>query len=489
MLTPAEELGLHGVKVAGLVRKAFHEIAEADQIRLIHELREEGTRRHLFYLRDGKPETVRVLPQPVTVLPEQLSYVRYVSLTILNALKRLPDLYLEDAAIRQVLPLSAAEEEWLRHSWTASQREANPVFGRLDAVVDFTSAMWKDSLRFVEPNLSGVGGLHLVPTADHLVADLVVPALQKADPRLQLKVGQDVRDLLVQDIIDHLDTLGRPARNVCFIEPKYAGSGPDEQEAVAQYYHERYGMKVMHADPAELVRDGEEVLYEGDRVDLGYRDYEVRDLIALEQSGVDVSPIRLLFRQNRMISSIAGDFDHKSCWEVLTDAAFTQKYFSGEERQVFRRHILWTRVLRPRTTQLPDGSTGDLLEHVREARECLVLKPNRSYGGDRILLGHTVSQEEWDEAIARALADAEAWVVQQLATIPVSEFAVIGPDGRIHDEPFYLVMGFAPTRYGLSTLVRASQKQVVNVAQRGGICSLMLASLPVSLVGPGDAPR
>jgi hypothetical protein len=185
-----------------------------------------------------------------------------------------------------------------------------------------------------------------------------------------------------------------------------------------------------------------------------------------------------------MISSIAGDFDHKSCWEVLTDARFTQKYFSGEERQVFRRHILWTRVLRPRTTQLPDGTPGDLLDYARREHESLVLKPNRSYGGDRILLGHTVSRQEWQTAIDGAVADADAWVVQQLAPIPVSEFPVIGPDERIHWEPFYLVMGFAPTRYGLSTLVRASQKQVVNVAQRGGICSLMIGHLPVGLVEP-----
>src|SRR5208337_4787205 len=137
----------------------------------------------------------------------------------------------------------------------------------------------------------------------------------------------------------------RPARNLCFVEPKYAGSGPDEQQALAEYFHERYGMKIMHADPAELtLRDGE-VCYEGNPVDLAYRDYEIRDLVALEESGVDVEPIRTLFRQNRVMSSVAGDFDHKSCWELLTDTQFTQKYFNPDERQVFRRHVLWTRLL------------------------------------------------------------------------------------------------------------------------------------------------
>jgi len=40
-----------------------------------------------------------------------------------------------------------------------------------------------------------------------------------------------------------------------------------------------------------------------------------------------------------------------------------------------------------------------------------------------------------------------------------------GADGSVHIEPFYTVMGFAPSKYGLGILGRASQKQVVNVAR------------------------
>ena len=106
----------------------------------------------------------------------------------------------------------------------------------------------------------------------------------------------------------------------------------------------------MHADPAELTLRGGEVYYDGDPVDLAYRDYAVSDLIDLEREGVNVEPMRVLFRQNRVISSIAAELDQKSCWEVLTDPQFTQKYFSAEERQVFRRHILWTRLVSDRWT-------------------------------------------------------------------------------------------------------------------------------------------
>jgi hypothetical protein len=288
----------------------------------------------------------------------------------------------------------------------------------------------------------------------------------------------------MQEVLDHLELLRRPARNVCFIEPKYAGSGPDEQEALAQYFHDHYGLKVMHADPAELSLDNGEVTYEGDVVDLGYRDYSVLDLVELEKQGASIEPMWLLFRQNRMISSIAAELDQKSCWEVLTDPEFTQRYFNADERQVFRRHVLWTRILSDRKTVLPDGTTGELLPYVRGEHETLVLKPNRAFGGEGVLLGHGVSSAEWERAVERALADSQRWVVQQLASISVTEFPVLGPDGHVHNEPFYAVMGFAPTKYGLTIMGRASQKQVVNVAQRGGLCVVVTGRPPRRLIGP-----
>jgi hypothetical protein len=486
MLTPAEELGLSGMSLAVRARQAFYRIPEAEVLDLLRQLREEAIRRRVVYLRDGVPEAIRILPCPITALPDQLSYIHFVSQTIHNALKRLPELYLQDFAIRDVLRLSPGEEEWLWQCWGPSHQESNPIFGRLDAVVDFTSPMWKTTLRFVEPNMSGIGGLHLMPTAEDILTDLVLPRLKAQDPDLRLERTADIRELLMQELVDHLEALERPARNVCFVEAKYASTGPDDQEGLARYLHDRHGIKLMHADPSELTLQGQEVFYDGDVVDLVYRDYAVLDLLELQRKGVDVEPMRALFRQNRVISSIAAEVDQKSCWEVLTDLQFTQKYFSADERQIFRRHILWTRILSDRETTLPHGQPGNLLEYVHREYESLVLKPNRSYGGEGVLIGPALSQRDWDAAIDRALADRDRWVVQQLAGIPVSEFPVVGPDGKIHQEPFHVVMGFAPTTYGVSVLGRASQKQVVNVAQRGGICAVLTGRSPGRLHGPGD---
>lgn len=488
LLTPAEELGLSGLSLDSRVRKVFYGMPNATVVDLLHQMHEESLRRKLIYQRDGQEEVIRLMLRPLCVMPDQLNYLHVVSLTILNALKRLPDLYIQDFGVRKTIPLTEQEEKWLWDCWGPSQRENSPIFGRLDATIEFTSPMWKDSLRYLEPNLCGVGGIHYGPTCEQLLADVVLPVARQFDPDLSMEAGQDLRELFIQEVLDHLEAMGRTGRQICFIEPKYSDEGPEEQQALADYYLARHGLNVMHADPIELyLRDGE-VWYEDSRIDIAYRDYEIRDLIRLEGAqGVDMRPLRALFKQNRMISSLGGDFDHKSCWEILTDPQFTQKYFNADERQVFKRHILWTRVVFDRRTTLPDGQDGDLLEFIRKEQEILVLKPNRSYGGDRILLGHLMSEQEWQAALESVLADPEQWVVQRLASIPVNEFPVVSPDGTVHVEPFYTVMGFAPTRFGVGILGRASQKQVVNVAQRGGMCGVLVGRSAGRLHGPGGA--
>lgn len=474
MLTPAEALGLQGLRLASRVRRAFYRIPPSGLAGLIGRIDAAATERRLVYARDGEIEAVRLLPCPLTVLPDQLAYVHLVSVTIQNALGRLPEIYAADPAVREILRIPPEEEEWLWQCWGPSHETSNPIFGRLDAVIDFTSAMWKDSLFFVEPNLSGIGGLHMVPSCEAILRDVVLPELFAADPSLRLELGTDVRELMMQEVLDHLQAIGRRGQRVCFIDPKYAASGPEEQEEIARWLHDRHGLRAMHADPSELELRGDEVSYEGTEIDVAYRDYAVADLLRLSREGADVEPMRALLRQNRMVSSIAAELDQKACFELLGDERLARRHFTIDERQIFRRHIPWTRLLFPRRTTLPEGRSGDLLDYAQRARESLVLKPNRGYGGEGVILGAAISPGAWDDALGRALADPERWVLQRLVTLPVQEFPVRGPDGALHPEPFYTVMGFVPSRYGVAILGRASQKQVVNVAQRGGLCAVLL---------------
>jgi hypothetical protein len=476
MRSPAAALGATATLVDNRVGEAFARLDGPAIAELSATLEVEARSRRLSYLRDDVAEPVRVLPRPIVALHEQLSYARYAAFTVQYALKRLPQMYVTDPAVRALFNLTGEEEAWLRDCWTPAHREVNPLFGRIDGVLDFATPNWRESLCFLEPNLGGIGGLHMIPTVDGIVADVVMPRLSAVAPGLRLAPNVDLRELLAQELVDHLELIGRSGSRVCLVEPKYSGYGPDEQAQLADYLRARHGITVMHADPTELHMSGGDVTYEGEVVDVAYRDYTVLDLVELASEGVDVTPMRTLLKENRMVSSIAAELDQKSCWEVLTDPVLSLRHFGAEERLVFRRHVAWTRLLSDRRTTLPDGKEGDLLEFVRRGRGRLVLKPNRGYGGDGVKVGPTMDDGAWTEAIDRALADSEdRWVAQDLARLPTVSQPAADRDGtNRRDERFFVVLGFSPSKYGLGVAVRVSQCEVVNVAQHGGVCAMMV---------------
>jgi hypothetical protein len=205
-----------------------------------------------------------------------------------------------------------------------------------------------------------------------------------------------------------------------------------------------------------------------------------------KDEGADIEPMRVLLRENRAISSIAAELDQKSCFEIFTDPVLAERLLTVEERHVMRRHVLWTRILSERRTLSPRSEDVDLLEYARVERETLVLKPNRAYGGEGVVVGHNTTQGDWESSIDAALRDEERWVVQQATQIPTKSFHVMDDD-IVHSEPFYYVMGFAPTRYGVGLVVRASQRNIVNVAQRGGMCGVMASAKAITPSAPASA--
>ena len=477
MYTPAEEIGLSGKRLAERVQHAIDSIPRDEMIDLIRSIRREAKARHLVYQRDGVDEIISLLPSPITLRPDQLGYTHYVSQTLLNCIKRLPDLYFSSPEVRDLLRVTPVEEEWLKECWTPAHREANPMFSRFDVAVDYSIPDWKDSIKFMEPNLTGIGGLHISPTSMEVLADLVVPAMMIQDPTIRLQLAEDIRDLLLQDLMEHLEAIGRPEGQIVLVDPKYSIDGPDEMQALMDYYKERYGITVLHADVTELQLRGDEVYYGDARVDLIYRDASVQDLVELASEGVDVAPMRALLKQNRVVSSIAAELDQKSCFEVFTDPVLADRFLTEAEQLVMRRHVLWTRILSDRESTAPDGKEVNLLEYARKNRESLVLKPNRSYGGEGVLVGPGIEQGAWESGIEQALNDQnDRWVLQQTAKIPVKSFHLLDDAGELHVEPFNVVMGIAPSNYGVAMLVRASPGRVVNIAQGGGTCAVMVSA-------------
>jgi hypothetical protein len=177
-------------------------------------------------------------------------------------------------------------------------------------------------------------------------------------------------------------------------------------------------------------------------------------------------------RAGQLFSSPFGELDHKSLWEVLGSSDFNQSLTPLEKKMV-GRHIPWTRLLVERRSEAPDGTLVDLIPYVRRHRSRLVLKPNRSCGGQGVTIGPVTTQSAWERTINLALAEPNTWVAQELIAIPRRRTVVAGPGGRFRTKTVYAVYGLFCSPFGVAFVGRASASPVVNVMQGGGMLGIL----------------
>ena len=222
--------------------------------------------------------------RPLLVMPEQLSYLHHVCTRIMGALSRIPDLFVRDPDVRKILPLAPDEAAWFEETWA----QIEP--GR-------ESALWpaRRRLRFHERALAGLAALHGAEPvgrrrhSSRAVGRDAADARRRArDPRARPELDASSCRAISATCSCRCCSItrraiGRPSANLCLIEPKYVAEGPNEQSHLVSYYQSQRGITLHHADPRELRLVDGEVYYEDTVVDVAYRDYELRDLLALER--------------------------------------------------------------------------------------------------------------------------------------------------------------------------------------------------------------
>ena len=149
------------------------------------------------------------------------------------------------------------------------------------------------------------------------------------------------------------------------------------------------------------------------------------------------------------------------------DAAYA-RYFTAAQRRLFREHLLWTRLVREAAVSDPSGRVVDLPAFIQHNRQRLVLKPNTMFGGEGVVIGHTVSQRVWERELHAALHGTERYVVQQVAKIPTDTFPMLS-DGGVRWTDRCIVSGFFFSSSGIGLVGRFSGLPVVNVSRGGGL--------------------
>jgi len=191
---------------------------------------------------------------------------------------------------------------------------------------------------------------------------------------------------------------------------------------------------------------------------------------------------------------------------AVDDAQARHIGLDDDERGAVTRTVPWTRLLAPGPTRGPDGGAiDDLVAWSRENGAQLVLKRSWDYGGKGVFLGAELAEAEaaqarvatllgrpaghvvgWQELIDFAVADRDAWVVQELVAAPMQRHLRVD-GGEIHARELYVDLsaftntGAAPRPAGGA--VRAAESRIVNILGGGGLAPLVREDVLARLIG------
>jgi len=417
--------------------------------------------RELTYAQeDGTTEIMPILLAPAVLQRADQAYLHRVCRVLMGAFERTAAARASDPLVREMLPLEPAEEEWLR----LSPRRPGPVIGRFDLSID-PSRGGARAAKVLELNGCAVGGIYYGPATSETVLEQV-----HAVGVRRLRPSVAMSEVWLDMCRAHARRLGRRGLSIVWLEDRDWEAGITEGPTLTQRL-ERLGSPARVCDPRELsIRRGE-LYVRRRRVDVVYRGIELRDLLLIEEDTGPLLVLREAVRRGLVLSPIEGDLDHKSLLEIWSSARFARR-FSAAERAVFRRHVPWTRLLGERFTDGPDGRRIDLVAHAQRSRARLVLKPNRTCGGEGILIGRETPASTWERAIARALRGEQPAVVQTWVPGPTVRSPVLR-GGRVELQRFYTNFGLMASARQLGVLGRAAPFPVVNVSRGGGVLGVL----------------
>lgn len=226
------------------------------------------------------------------------------------------------------------------------------------------------------------------------------------------------------------------------------------------------GLDVFIGDPRDAEYANGRLMVAGRPVTLIYKRVLIDELI--EREGVD-SPVVRAVKEGAvcMVNSFRCKLLHKKASLAVISDERHESLFDSDERRAIARHIPWTRVVEERQTVHPESGTVDLLPFIASRRETMVLKPNDEYGGKGIVLGWTVTDEEWESAISGALA--EPFIVQERVSVPSEPWpAWVDGDLHIGERMLDTAPFLADGRTVSGCLTRIATDPLLNVTAGGG---------------------
>lgn len=456
--------------------EAFRRIPHPEREGLAEAIRHEAKERGLL-LQVGadRKEPIPIALTPWIFSPELARYLKSLFRGIRRSVNRILAAYFDDPKLQAVLPLRENELQWLKASCPNGIPRPQTLFERFDTNLNSQAEDHLADFQIIEFNAVGVGCIHLMPSASELIETHLIPRLNASLKGLVLKRSDDLRDMLLAELRAHAQALSCGSCRLGLVERRESVPGGCDEFCHLATYFQSKGVPTVVGDPREVEWDGQDGFrLKGEVVDVLYRDFQLEEVVSIKTHGGMVDGIEAAFSANRVVSTVFGEFDHKSLCEILSSPEFLDR-LSPQEVRTIAPHIPWTRLLNERKTTDPKGEPIDLVPFVRKERQRLVLKPNRGYGGEGVVVGEWVDDSVWQKALGRALEKPGSWVVQEQVRIARQPIWILQGEGQVQQEELYVTLGITATARGVGFVGRCSSHPVVNVSQGGGLIPVFLA--------------
>jgi uncharacterized circularly permuted ATP-grasp superfamily protein len=341
-------------------------------------------------------------PLCVCVRPQLLTRRRYEQAVaaaegVYGAFAALEKAVLRDAELRAELGLEAEEE---RLAMAKPGFRSSSPSARLDS-------FFADEVRFVEYNAESPAGMAY---SDNLAAIFASLPAMKAFRKEFRGRFLPTRRRQLRAMLSAFRQWDRGAKPVIAIVD-WEGLPTAPEFEMFKAFFEAEGVKTLICDPRALEFRGGKLYAQGTPVNLVYRRVLTSELL---HRGDETRALRDAYVAGAVcvVNSFRAKLLHKKMsLALLSDDRYARLY-TPAQRAAIRRHIPWTRRVRP-----------ELAEEIARRRETLVLKPNDEYGGKGVVLGWTVDQTEWEAAIEIAVT--QSYVVQEAVEIPRVPFPVV----------------------------------------------------------------
>jgi hypothetical protein len=419
---------------------------------------DEQQRRHGLSFGDRPLCTVL---RPRFLTPEQYRFLRARARVLLGAFTIIHDAAVADAAFRRQFRLT--EQEQALFALDPGFRCPMPT-SRLDAFFTPGGAggRGEGELRFTEYNAETPAAAAYTDVLGEVF--LTLPILGAFLRRYRV-TPQPARPGVYHALVSSYQEWSerRDLPRIAILDwkevPTYA------EFVLFERYFKEHGVECVLADPREVEYRAGKLMAGDFHITLIYKRVLIDELL---QRGGPEQPVVRAVREGAVC--MVNPFRCKALYKkaslaVLSDEA-NLRLFNAEQQQAIAAHVPWTRVVEERHTQY-QGEGLDLVPFVLGNRERLVLKPNDDYGGKGIVLGWTVDQRGWEQAVQTALT--HPYVVQERITLPHEPFPAL-VDGKVHisermldTAPFVCAGAYAD-----GCLTRIATDPLLNVSAGGG---------------------